>query len=86
MRTQWIAVALLTSGLAAGCAGTEQNTDQLDAGGCSSYRARTGATGTSARRASSIKRDTSIGREADSTVQREDPGSSLPRPSLVSVR
>jgi len=27
MRTQWIAVALLTSGLAAGCAATEQNTD-----------------------------------------------------------
>ena len=26
MRTQWIAVALLTSGLAAGCAATEQNT------------------------------------------------------------
>ena len=26
MRTQWIAVALLTSGLAVGCAGTEQNT------------------------------------------------------------
>ena len=26
MRTQWIAVALLTSGLAGGCAGTEQNT------------------------------------------------------------
>ena len=57
---------------------------QLDAGGCSSYRARAGATGTSACRASSIKRD--LQAETDSTVQREDPGSARPAPAKPRFR